>query len=217
MPTTPVAPSLDRQSPVYFKLLACLGECMLKLAGYTQTPHDPDAVYDLSDTKNMLVHWGSGEPRLGVSSVATPLRLRAAHWQRRPPAARGMPPGFESIVVDEAVWLHVQTRLSHATADLIGMVFHFHRMPDLPLGSLDERQVALICSLACAPHSWDDLNKSLPTDERQLAADLHALLACQAIGKRTQESRTSEKAALVWRKGLAWLSDSAQVWGKPTH
>jgi hypothetical protein len=210
---------LDAQSKGHLKLLKSIGECLLKLAGYKQPEQFPDAVFDLSDATNMLVHWSSGDPWLGLSPEATALRLRQANWQRRPSAARGMPPQFKSVVVDEAVWHFVQSRSINPIAELIGKVFHFQRMPNLPLEGLRESQLALICGLASAPCSWETLTKSLQANqnEKQLAKDIHALLACHALNMQSQAMSASDAAGTAWRKGLAWLSESAQIRGRPQH
>jgi hypothetical protein len=211
-----VTPS-DLPAKGHLKLLRVLGECLLKLVSYKQPEQFPDAVFDLSDQKNMLVHWSCGDPWLGVSPHATASRLRQAHWQRRPSAAKGMPPQFRGIVIDEAVWQFVQSRSTNPMAELMGQVFHFQRMPNLPLDALRESQVALICGLASTPCSWDTLRQSLPEgeSERSLARDLHALLACQAIRMQAQALSASQSVFIAWRKGLAWVSESAQMWGRP--
>jgi hypothetical protein len=209
--------SSDAPQKGSLKLLRILGECLLKLAGFRQPEQFPDAVFDLSDQQNMLVHWSCGDPWLGVSQHATPVRLRQAHWQRRPSAARGMPPQFKSIVIDEAVWQFVQSRGSNPIVELMGQVFHFQRMPNLPLESLRETQLALICGLASAPCSWDSLLLSLPEgeSEKNLARDLHALLACRCVGMQAQALSATQSVFIAWRKGLAWVSESAQMWGRP--
>jgi hypothetical protein len=136
-----------------------------------------------------LIKW-----TVALLPAARPVDFEDASWMSRPNMAADIPPGFLSTSVVQVMWSYaVRTAQDTLPARYRKETIYLRKLPQLPLGWLQDEHLVALRALSAAPGKFTELLKNTELPENVLSRAIAALYYAGAVTTQKSSACQTER------------------------